>query len=584
MRSRRGSPILESILESISSPIRLSMLKALSHQKLSYTELAKAIGLKRDKDAGKFSYHLKKLLSSGLIEVDSSSGKYALSHRGVKVLSLLERMEEELSDKTLMIVRRSDQTIEPFDKNKIAEALMKEAKLPPKLAKEIALIAEKKLLDLKIDYLTAPLIRELVNSILLDMGLEKYRHKLTRIGMPLHDAEDLLKRSIESEDWRMFVEEASGSIAKEYLLLSFLPRRVADMHLHGKIDIYPISGWLTTLFSKAVNLSSQDLLESAFELSSALLHTRREIMLRGAEPGISKLLKSIPGDLPKNLTLSFKLQGNVAALPEKFSRKLRENLGVLISFSEYDLKEMASISRQLDKLRIPYAYSLSDEVFYTGFRLDRGIQAVHSIVSLNVFGALMECGGDLDDLLLRLRSRIKLILPVLRRGLSFLEKFHKGLRASSMISLSGLVEASRLLAMDESLTVEESVELELKILKELSKAIPHPDDRIMLAGRCPMSAARRFLRMDLRRYDEGLLRKVAGGADAYSTTPIPGPKSFQNMDSWIDASKRMVSLLSGGFYVKLRSVKLSKALSEAIYLAENLRESNRHGIISIGRG
>jgi len=97
------------------------MLKALSHQKLSYTELAKAIGLERDKDAGKFSYHLKKLLSSGLIEVDSSSGKYTLSHKGVKVLSLLERMEEELSDKTLMIVRRSDQTIEPFDKNKIAD-------------------------------------------------------------------------------------------------------------------------------------------------------------------------------------------------------------------------------------------------------------------------------------------------------------------------------------------------------------------------------------------------------------------------------------------------------------------------------
>jgi len=460
---------------------------------------------------------------------------------------------------------------------------MKEAKLPPKLAKEIASIAEKKLFDLKIDYLTAPLIRELVNSILLDMGLEKYRHKLTRIGMPLHDAEDLLKRSIESEDWRMFVEETSGSIAKEYLLLSFLPRRIADMHLHGKIDIYPISGWLTTLFSKTINLSSQDLLESAFELSSALLYTRHEIRLRGAEPSISKLLKSLPSYLPRKLILSFTLQESVAELSEKLSKGLKENLGVLISLSKYDLQEMASISRQLDKLRIPYAYSLSDEVFYTGFRLDRSFQAVHSIVSLNVFGALMESGGDLDDLLSRLRSWIKLILPVLRKGLSLLEKFHRGLRASSMISLSGLIEASRLLAMDESLTVEESAELELKILKELSKAIPHPDDGIMLAGRCPMSAARRFLRMDLRRYDEDLLRKVTGEADAYSTTPIPGPKSFQSMDSWIDVSKKIVRLLSGGFYVKLRSVKLSKALSEAVYLAENLRESNRYGIISIGR-
>lgn len=570
-------------MESVSSPIRFSMLKALSHQKLSYTELVKAIGLERDKDAGKFSYHLKKLLSSELIEVDPSSGKYALSHKGVKVLSLLERMEEELSDKTLMIVRRSDQTIEPFDKGKIAEALMKEAKLPPRLAKEIASVTEKKLFDLKIDYLTAPLIRELVNSILLDMGLEKYRHKLTRVGMPLHDAEDLLKKSIESEDWKVFVEEASGSIAKEYLLLGFLPRRIADMHLHGKIDIYPISGWLTTLFSKAINLSSQDLLESAFELSSALLYTKDEIRLRGVESGLSKLFKSLSSGLPKKLILSFMLQESVNELPDKLLRELKENLGVLISLSERNPQELAFISRQLDKLKISHAYSLSDEMFYMGFRLDRNSQAIHSIVSLNVLGALMESDGDLDDMLAKLKTWIKLVLPVLKKGLSLLEKLHKGLRASSMISLSGLIEASRLLAGDESLTVEEAAELELRILKELSKVIPHMDDRIMLAGRCPTSAARRFLRMDLRRYGEDLLRKVTGEADAYSTTPIPGPGSFRSMDSWIDASKKIVKLLSGGFYVKLRSVKLSKALSEAVYLAENLRGSNRYGVISVGR-
>ncbi|MCD6341486.1 MAG: winged helix-turn-helix transcriptional regulator, partial [Thaumarchaeota archaeon] len=86
MKPRRADSDLAAVLDSIASPIRLKIVTSLAQRKMSYSELAKAIGMDRDRDAGKFSYHLKKLLSNGLIEVDKSTGKYALSRRGMLVL------------------------------------------------------------------------------------------------------------------------------------------------------------------------------------------------------------------------------------------------------------------------------------------------------------------------------------------------------------------------------------------------------------------------------------------------------------------------------------------------------------------
>ncbi|MCF3653015.1 MAG: ArsR family transcriptional regulator [Aigarchaeota archaeon] len=579
MDSHRGSPDLALVLESMASPIRLRILKSLAVRKLSYTELVKAVGLDRDRDAGKFSYHLKKLITCGLVEVDSSTGKYTLSSRGAKILSALESIEEELRDKGRMIVRRSNQIVEPFDKNKIVEALVREGKLPPKLASEIASMAERKLLDLRIEYLSAPLIRELVNAILLDMGLEKYRHRLTRIGMPLHDAETLFKKSIESGDWMLLAQETSGAIMREYLLLGFLPRNISDMHLSGKIDIYPVSGWLTCLFSRAVKLDSGELTRSAMELCASFFHVRHEIRLLGPEPSIRSIISSLPDNMPKRRIISIEGTSDIIKLLQEIPRDVRPSIGVMLDCGRHDIRDIALASKMLRKLGIPHTYSLSAEAYFTGLRLEENCRAIHSIISLNVLRAAMDSDGDLDGLLANLRNWLKGILPIIRRGLMLAEKLHAGSRPYSMIALSGLIEAGKFLARGRSTTIEEAVELELAVLRELSKLIPQTGD-VMLAGRCPISASRRFFHLDSQRYDEELLRNLTHGAKAYSVSPIPRLSEYKSMESWIESARQIVQHLNGGFCLWMDLSRSWKALSEAIYAAEELRKYNKHGVIA----
>jgi len=582
MKSRRALSNLESVLDSLSSPIRLAMLKSLAYQKLGYSELAKAVGMDRSKDAGKFSYHLKKLLNSGLIEVDSSLGKYTLSQRGVLVLKYLEKLEEELGERTLMIVRRSDQLIEPFNKNKIAEALVKEAKLSPKLAKEIATIAERKLLDLKIDYLTAPLIRELVNSILLDMGLEKYRHRLTRLGMPLYDAENLFQKSVKAGDWRIFLEEASGAIEKEYLLLSFLPREVAELHLSGKIDIYPISNWLTGFFSKEFDLSSENEFETITNIAFKALSIKYELKLSGSDEKVKQAAQVLAGKIPRKRIISLRFSGNVLDFVSKASKKFG-HIGLVINLRDLDIKELGRLSRSLTKLTLPHVFSLSKDMCFSGFLLNNSMKEIHSVTTINVLGIALDSEGELNMALRKLSEYVKAVIPVMKKGLKFVEKVHGEGAAYSIIALSGVFEASRYLARTKSITLEEALDIAYRIVSEARRTISQlGGGKILLGGRCPASAAKRFFRIDSYRYGgENVSNLLDKRMQYYSITPLPSIDKFRNIEEWVNASRKIIESLSAGCFISLRAEKPQKALKSILPIAEKLGKVNENSVIAL---
>ena len=64
--------------------------------------------------------------------------------------------------------------------------------MPPDQAQKMAKETEKLLRKSKIKYLTSPLIREIVNVTLIEKGFEDYRHKLTRVGLPVHEVAALI--------------------------------------------------------------------------------------------------------------------------------------------------------------------------------------------------------------------------------------------------------------------------------------------------------------------------------------------------------------------------------------------------------
>jgi ribonucleoside-triphosphate reductase len=197
------------------------------------------------RDAGRFAYHLKFLLKADLIEADVETKKYRLTELGKMVIDVADKIEKRALKPRGLLVRTSRFSLEEFDANKIAVSLVREAKMPTELAHKVAKEAEKRLLKAGTKYLTAPLIREVVNSILIEKGLEDYRHKLTRLGLPVHEVTALLGSKAKVSSGASSVNEVAGkTVLKEYTLLSVLPRDVADAHLSGVLHLGGLSSWI----------------------------------------------------------------------------------------------------------------------------------------------------------------------------------------------------------------------------------------------------------------------------------------------------------------------------------------------------
>ena len=234
------------ILKAVSSPIRLQILNLLFDKgPLSYTELMGSLKMNPTRDAGRFAYHLKFLLKADLIEADVETKKYCLTDLGEMVIEVAERIEKRAFKPKGLLVRTSKFTLEEFDVSKIANSLIRETKMPADLAQKVAKEAEKRLLKSKPKYLTAPLVREVVNAILIEKGLEDYRHKLTRLGLPVYDVAALVDLKSKTPQWPVYIHETAGEIVlREFTLLNVFPRDIADAHLSGSIHISGLGSWI----------------------------------------------------------------------------------------------------------------------------------------------------------------------------------------------------------------------------------------------------------------------------------------------------------------------------------------------------
>ncbi len=244
---RSSERVGASIFDAASAPVRLQILRLLSTKgQLQYTEIMFQLKLDPVRDAGKFVYHLRSLTDAGLVSLDKKTKKYEVTELGLMIVSFARDMDEYVNVKRgKLYVRTSRLAIEEFHRNKIAKSLVVEASVPQEIADEIAAEAEDRLVRLKTVYLTAPLIREFVNAILIEKKLEEYRHKLTRLGMPVHDVAQLIRSAGERQLSADYVHRSSAkSVLSEYVLLNCLPHKLADAHLSGSIHIANLENWI----------------------------------------------------------------------------------------------------------------------------------------------------------------------------------------------------------------------------------------------------------------------------------------------------------------------------------------------------
>ncbi len=141
-----------------------------------------------------------------------------------------------------MLVRTSKNTIEHFDRRQITVSLIRETKLPKELAESIAKESEEELRRLKLDFVSAPLIREVVNVKLLEHGLEDARADYTRLGMPVYDAAQLIesKGNGIARSPQAINALLADNVLREYALLKVLPLHQADAHMRGEIHVHAL--------------------------------------------------------------------------------------------------------------------------------------------------------------------------------------------------------------------------------------------------------------------------------------------------------------------------------------------------------
>ena len=144
-----------------------------------------------------------------------------------------------------LFVRTSDESLNNWNRQKIVDALVRETQIDFDTGREIAKEVEDLILSSRIKMITAPLIRELVDTKLIERGLEQARRMHTRLGMPLYDVDQLILHPNKENANVPHGPEATNltlaeTIKKEYALLSVFSEDVSDAHMRGDLHLHDL--------------------------------------------------------------------------------------------------------------------------------------------------------------------------------------------------------------------------------------------------------------------------------------------------------------------------------------------------------
>ena len=234
------------IFSVMASPNRIDILRILNSKgPLTYSELKSLAGFKSKKESGKFAYHLRKLLRQSLVALNKGERRYTITNLGKLVLSLARQIEERsIVESGKMYVRTTHNSIEEFNSHKIIQSIVREAGMPLEQAQKITEEVENKIYKFQAAYLTSSLVRETVNSVLIEHGYEEYRSRMTRLGMPSSDLLDLINNAEGiANGIEGIINNVSMSVFSEHLLLNSLPKDISDMHLGGELNISNPGVW-----------------------------------------------------------------------------------------------------------------------------------------------------------------------------------------------------------------------------------------------------------------------------------------------------------------------------------------------------
>lgn len=278
------------------------------------TKIVKELNELGTKNEKKLRDHALKLLK----KIDPSAAKIYETFRKMKVYT-------------------SKETIENFNRGQIIKSLLNETSLSRSVAEKITIEVENEIKDSKIEFLTAALIRELVNAKLILYGFEKTRNQYTRIGMPAYEINK-----------KIFNQPYAGCELKEFVFLNIIPKTAVDLHYKGKIFIEDVGGFAHRPFAHSFLAKKENNLEKTISKNIKLILKNKKYF--GLTPNL-KGLCFVLADFMKTeksaKSISKKVNGTLDILDNDFSNYLELfTPSYLENYSENRIKA-AAISNNL---------------------------------------------------------------------------------------------------------------------------------------------------------------------------------------------------------------------------------------------
>lgn len=195
------------------------------------------------------------LASKVALELKESASQIREEEIDEKILSVIKKLDEnaavQYENYFGMRVRTSKNVIEPFERKKITESIVKETGLPKLLSEEIAKNVEEDLRRLQLRSVTSALLREMVNAKLIEKKLLEAKINYSRIGLPLYDVKEIIEKE-SAKDIFSLNEVFSERVLSEYTLMKVLTQKISNEYLEGNIDI----SFLGTFSMAPVSLQS----------------------------------------------------------------------------------------------------------------------------------------------------------------------------------------------------------------------------------------------------------------------------------------------------------------------------------------
>jgi ribonucleoside-triphosphate reductase len=172
----------------------------------------------------------------------------SLWFKGKKIYQMEEEEKLPKDDPSTLeiMVGHGEDELQPFDVQQLAERLVRETGISAELAGKISLDIKQLVRQMGLRLICPSLIRGLIDTKLIEYGLEDEYNRQIHLGLPLREVDRMVQqlertRGVRPLNPRETSIHLAGSLKRDYAMLAVFSEEVAAAHRVGEIQIENIN-------------------------------------------------------------------------------------------------------------------------------------------------------------------------------------------------------------------------------------------------------------------------------------------------------------------------------------------------------